>query len=192
MAGRTGAGHAHGKSPDPWMPSVSTGLQGDIPGPLLESVSTAGDRSGLAPSGGIHVPRRLPLTWAPSAKTATLLLSESRLPISVIHLQPCKTSLWSARGFPVSSWTSSTVRQVIQENKTYQLSVLPSCVPHTLAPQLGKPFPEEKSSDVSCPMFLLSQPLSFLSQEDQTQRRASECLALTPSFWIPNNPLKTH
>lgn len=155
--GQGQAGHGRGKSSDPWMPSVSTGLQGDIPGPLLESVATAGDRSGLAPSGGIRVPRRLPLTWAPSAETATLPLSESRLLISVIHLQPCRTSLWLARGFPVSSRTSSTVRQVIQENETYQLSVLPSCVPHTLAPR-GEKFRCLLSNVSSLPTPLLSIP----------------------------------
>lgn len=63
-------------------------------------------------------------------------------------------------------------------------------VPHTSA-LTGKLPPDRKIS-----MFLVrlasSLPsLSFLPSKDQTERQAFDWTALTASFWIPNNPLKT-
>ena len=163
--GGEGAGRGRGKSPDPWVPSVSTGLQGDIPGPCWDLWLQLVTSLAWLHQGAFVSPRGCPSPGLPLPKPPPLPLSESRLPTSAIHLQPCRTSPCSARGFPVSSQTSSTVRQAILENETYQLSVLPSCVPHTSAPQLGKPFPEEKNSDVFCATFPLSKPSPFYPEK---------------------------
>lgn len=169
--------------------SVSTGLQGDIPGLLLESVAIAGlaglHQGAFVSAGGCLSP------GLPLPKPPPLPLSESSCP----HQPSACSHAGLASGQPEAFQSAPGPHQLSgrQFKKMKPISsVLPSCVPRTSAPQLRKPFPEEKNSDVSCPMFPLSQTLSFLSREDQTQRQASECLALTPSFWIPNNPLKTY
>lgn len=137
-----GAGRGQGKSPDPWVPSVSTGLQGDIPGPLLESVAIAG-LAGLH-QGAFMSPGGCLSPGLPLPKLPALPLSESSCP----HQPSTCSHAGLASGRPEAFQSAPGPHRLSgrQFKKMKPISsVLPSCVPRTSAPQLRKPFPEEKN-----------------------------------------------
>lgn len=154
------------------------------PVPLLASVATACDKR-------YPCPQMAPLHLGSLCQNhgiRGLCIESARISRPSAALQDL------LRGNPGTCAISSQATPTVQCCTSRKGSPLPLSVilrvPHTSA-LTGKLPPDRKIS-----MFLVrlasSLPsLSFLPSKDQTERQAFDWTALTASFWIPNNPLKT-